>query len=540
MPPPASSTRGGARSGDVARARPGARGGYVAGGLGCVASGLAIAAAMPPWGWWPLAIAGFAGLDRLLAGRGLANRLLRGWLVGAAWLYPSTFWMLDFSAPAYLVAGALLGAYLGVACLLVPPGPARHLALPGVVALAELVRWSVPFGGVPLSTVPMSQAAAPLAPVARLGGGLALTLATVALGAAAAALWERARREGRGRGRRGRDRGRGTAGLAVPVGLVGSVGVALLVAAVLPRAEEVGRVEVALVQGGGPQRTRAATTDQGVVFARHLDASSLIRTPVDLVVWPENVVNVDLPLPSVEEGRALSELARRLDATLVAGVVESLGPDAFANYSVVVDPDGAFGDRYDKVQRVPFGEYVPFRSVMAPLSGGLIDRYVPKDAVQGSSPAVVQSPVGTLGVLISWEVFFERRARDALTHGAEVLLNPTNGSSYWLTIVQSQQVASSRLRALETDRWVLQASPTGFSAFVGPDGDVLERTGVSEQRVLQRTIGRRDGMTIASRFGPWPWLGLALALVTAAKVLAARSLPGGGGAGAGAGAEGAR
>ena len=66
-----------------------------------------------------------------------------------------------------------------------------------------------------------------------------------------------------------------------------------------------------------------------------------------------------------------------------------------------------------------------------------------------------------------------RLARKVLTDGAELLVNPTNGSSYWLTQVQTQQVASNRLRALETDRWLLQAAPTGFSAIYSPDGEVL-------------------------------------------------------------------
>ena len=112
--------------------------------------------------------------------------------------------------------------------------------------------------------------------------------------------------------------------------------------------------------------------------------------------------------------------------------------------------------------------------------------------------------VGPLGISISWEIFFDHRARDAIGNGGEVLVNPTNGSSYWLTIVQSQQIASSRLRALETDRWVLQAAPTGFSAIVSPDADVLERTGVSEQRVLYGTIDRRTGRTPAVALGGWP------------------------------------
>ena len=66
--------------------------------------------------------------------------------------------------------------------------------------------------------------------------------------------------------------------------------------------------------------------------------------------------------------------------------------------------------------------------------------------------------------MISWEVFFGGRAREGVKHGGEVLLNPTNGASYTGTIVQTQQVASSRLRAIETGRWLVQAAPTGLLA----------------------------------------------------------------------------
>ena len=64
-------------------------------------------------------------------------------------------------------------------------------------------------------------------------------------------------------------------------------------AAVAPRGHQVDTLDVALVQGGGPQRTRAADTDEREVFERHLAASEDIEGPVDLVLWPENVVNVE-------------------------------------------------------------------------------------------------------------------------------------------------------------------------------------------------------------------------------------------------------
>jgi len=143
-----------------------------------------------------------------------------------------------------------------------------------------------------------------------------------------------------------------------------------------------------------------------------------------------------------------------------------------------------------------------------------------RDLLPGAGPAVLDTSVGRLGVSISWEVFFEHRTRDAARDGAQVLLNPTNGASYWLTIVQSQQIASSRLRALETGRWLLQAAPTGFSAVIDAQGRVLERSGVSEQAVLHATVELREGDTWATRFGPWPLLAMALGLLVAARIAA--------------------
>ena len=99
---------------------------------------------------------------------------------------------------------------------------------------------------------------------------------------------------------------------------------------------------------------------------------------------------------------------------------------------------------------------------------------------------------------------------------AHILLNPTNGASYTGTIVQTQQVASSKLRAAETGRWVVQVSPTGFSAFVSPDGEVLQRTDVSEQRVIVMDVPLREGSTVYTTIGEWPWYLAALVLFAVA------------------------
>ncbi len=460
-------------------------------------AGLAIVASIPPWGWWPMAFVGIAILDRLIADQPPKVRFGRTWLVAAVWLSIGMVWMWDMTPPGYLVAVALYAGYFAVAAALVPPGRGRRLGLPAAFTLAEALRWSFPFGGVPLATLPQGQIGGPLGSVVTIAGPLLLVAVTVVVGQALASATSREHRP---------------AGIAVVV-----VVVTLVLAAVVPTPRVVGTLDVAVVQGGGPQRTRDSLAGREVVFQAHLDASELIETPVDLVLWPENVIHGGEDFAESERFVALSELARRLDAPLVVGVVESSPPDRFYNASVVIDADGEIVDRYDKVRRVPFGEVTPFRSLLQRIAGDTIQG---RDAIPGTGPAIVDTTVGPMSVAISWEVFFAGRVREGVELGGEVVLNPTNGASYWLTIIQSQQVASSRLRARETGRWVLQAAPTGFSAVIDPEGDVRQRTKVSEQAVLHATVERRVGNTWAVSLGDRPPIAAAMVLLVAAWVVA--------------------
>jgi apolipoprotein N-acyltransferase len=452
-------------------------------------AGLLLAFSVPPWGWWPLALVAFALLSHQLDQPSRRTRAGRGALFALGWFAPSVFWMVDFTLPGYAVVLGLWALFWAAVGAVTPPGRWRWLVLPAAAVLAELVRWSWPFGGQPLATIPMSQVASPLGPTVRLLGPLLLTALVVTIGVAADAFRDGARR--------------------IAVGALAGVVLVVLLAGVAPDGHPTDTIDVALVQGGGPQNTRAEDTDEREVFDRHLEASEDVEGPVDLVVWPENVVNVEGPLATHEEGEELSELARRLDTTLVVGAVEGDG-DGFHNSAIAYDSDGNEIDRYEKVRRVPFGEYVPLRGLLEPIAGNALPD---RDAIVGEGEATLDTPVGELGVVISWEVFFANRARDAIGNGGEVLLNPTNGSSYWLTIVQTQQIASSRLRAMETGRWVLQAAPTGLSAIVTPDGEVLDRTSVSERAVVQGTVELREGLTIYTKVGDWPMALLALLLV---------------------------
>lgn len=482
------------------------------------AGGLLVALSLPPWGFWPLAFVGVATFE--LAVRTAASRRARaaaGCAFALPWMLVGMAWMWFLTAPGYIVVGLLFAGGHALAAGLAPSGPWATIGRPAAHTLAEVVRMLVPFGGVPLATLGISQAGGPLLGVARLGGVVLLTWIVLQVGVALASLataLPAIRTIG----------ARPAADLTHATGAITAAVLLVALAAVAPEGadRDLAPLRVAAVQGGGRQGTSALDVPSSVVTAAHLDATATIRPDADLglVVWPEN--GIDVNGVSFTDSDALADVAaeaRRLDVPFTVGVTLDAEFSAhprdrgFVNAQVVVTPDGDVTAGYEKVRIVPFGEYVPFRSALSAL-GAPLDQ-IPSDAVRGRDPAVLTLPDGTrLGVMISWEVFFGDRG--AAAADSDILLNPTNGASYTGTILQTQQVASSRLRAVETGRWVVQVSPTGFSAFVSPDGQVFQRTGVSERRVITMDIPLRSGTTWYTALGDLPWILLATAALATA------------------------
>jgi apolipoprotein N-acyltransferase len=456
---------------------------------------LLLAASLPPWpvstGAWPLGLLGAGLLAASVDRQRLPARLLAGFVAGLGLYVPGLWWMRDFSLPGYVVATLLQAAILAAG---VAPGR-RAVAFPAALVLVEAVRGAWPFGGMPISGIDLGQVGGPLVGAARIGGRL-LVVAMVGIGGLAVAGLLRRRWA--------------AAGIGATVVLALSV-----LGAVAPDGSVDGPLTVAVVQGGGPRGLRAVLRDPGPVFDRQVEAMGQVQRPVDLVLWPEDVVDVEREIRATPEGATLSELARAHGTTLVAGVVEDVEGGRFRNAAVAWGPDGALVDRTDKVHRVPFGEYVPARSffdAFADLSA------VPRDAIPGRGPGILDTPSGRLGVVISYEIFFPERARDAVRAGGRLVLVPTNASSYRDEQIPAQEVAVARLRAVETGRWVVQAAPTGYSAVIDHRGRVVVLGGLGGAEVLGAQIDLRGGRTLFVTLGFVPWLLLACALLAAAGI----------------------
>lgn len=457
-----------------------------------VAAGALAAFSVPPWGFWIVAFPAMALLVWLLARLPRARtRALAGLLFGFGLFGPTLFWITEFHAVGYALLLLLEGSFYAAACALTPPSPRMAaIVVPAAVVLAEFARGEVPFGGLPMGGIVLGQADGPLVGAARLGGALLVTWLAVSVGSALASAWRRDWRT--------------AAGLMAVAVIVAAVGY------VSPSGDiEEERLRVAIVQGGGRRGFRAVESDPGDVLAAHLQVSQRLRGPLDLVVWPENTIDTAAIDGSIEAD-AMAAVARRVGATVVAGVTEDAAESNFQNVAVAWSPEGEIVDRYVKAHRVPFGEYVPLRSLLERI----VDlSALPRDAVAGTGPGVLHTPAGDLGVAISYEVFFGEQGRTATRAGGQVLLVPTNAASFSSSQVPTQEVAAAQLRAWETGRWVLQSAPTGYGAVIDANGRVRARTVLGRPEILTGRPELRTGRTVYVVVGDLPVVATALAIV---------------------------
>lgn len=475
-------------------------------------AGLALLAAHPPVGWWPATFLAPALLVTALwvdAARPTVSgpRALRlGALFGATVFAPMLSWLI---MPAGVIGWALLVA-VQVAWSAVLAGLIRLALdrwwLPLFVAVVwtgvDAWRGDVPLSGFEWGAISYAHTEASwLLPVARLLGGGGVTFLVVLIGVAAATSIRVTTVTVRDRGGDSVEAVLG--GVRTPlVLLVGGLLVSVL-ATVEPPGRD-GELDVLAVQGNDVRHWQDDVdiddTSLHITTALHDETLRAIERdgPPDLTVWPESSIDRD---PSSPRGRRLGELAGQAAAasgTLLAGVTLD-GPDPSQNRYVAASlyRDGFDEvDRYVKRRLVPFGEYVPARAALQWIPAL---EQVPRDAIAGAGPQVIDVAEGVrAAVIICFETMFSDVVRSNLLAGASpagVIITVTNDASFGESAEPAQHLAQSRLRAVETGRWVVHAAISGASAFVSPDGVVHDETDLFTVDSIRRTIPLASGST---------------------------------------------
>lgn len=474
--------------------------------------GALVGCSLPPLTAWPVGLVGLALVVFALSGRSFAGRLGAGMLAGVGQFAVGLAWAVQFSEAGYVVLVIVESAILALGAALVPPsGPLRAPAAAGAFTLAEWVRDSWPFGGLPLGSAALGQVGGPLQFAARLGGPLIVVFTAVLGAGAVAELVVSATTAHAHASRRANQDFPALACLVACGALAGAGSVSLPALPAHSRSGPGRELSVALVQGGGQRGLSAVEVPAARVFDAAVRETERIRGHPELILWPEDVVAMGTtPFRGSRAERTLEEIARNHHATLVAGVTEDVGATRFRNEIVAISPSGRLVATFEKVHRVPFGEYVPYRSFFSHLANLSL---VPRDAIPGHGSGMIATPAGRLAALISFEVFFADRGRSGVGAGGRVIIVPTNTSSYSNAQAPAQEIAASRLQALEEDRYVLQAAPTGYSAVINPSGAVLRETALSRPAVVEATVLELDGTTAYQAAGDLPVLIGSLVLV---------------------------
>jgi len=280
---------------------------------------------------------------------------------------------------------------------------------------------------------------------------------------------------------------------------------------------------VAVIQGDVPRAgldfnaQRRAVLDNHVRRTRELAAAVAAgeRPQPDVVIWPENSSDID-PYINADARREIGSVAREVRAPILVGAIVE-GPGRFiSNTAIVWDPDSGPGGTYVKRHPVPLAEYVPARSFFRIFSSE-VDRV--HDQRAGTEVGVLDIGGASVGDLICFEVVYDGLVDDVVDGGAGMLVVQTNNATFGYTDESAQQLAMSRLRAVEHGRSVVVAATSGISAVVAPDGSVVRSSQLFEPATFVERIAQRSSTTVATRLGAGPeWLltGVGLAALAAA------------------------
>ncbi|MEE2061718.1 apolipoprotein N-acyltransferase [Rhodococcus artemisiae] len=457
-------------------------------------------ASFPPrTGWWlaPLAI---AVLTAVLRGRTVRAGFGYGYLAGLGFFLPLLPWVGVYvgSVPWLVLAAveALAVGIFGALAAVLSRRPGAPVSIAAAWVLTEAIRARLPFGGFPWGRLAFGQAEGPLLPLASVAGAAGVGFAVAVIGTTVVAAVAAARER------------RPTVAVGWMLLTAFLFAAAPLTGVVNSASSLAPAVTVAAVQGNVPRMGLDFNAQRRAVLDNHVAATERLAADVaagrlprpQLVVWPENSSDID-PLRQADARAEIDEAAAALGVPILVGAVLDNGDGTSGNGALVWDPVTGPGDRHLKRRLVPFGEYLPLRPVIERLwpAAAQAGRFVP-----GDGTGRVELNGVPVGVATCYEVAFDDAVAESVRAGAQLLVVPTNNATFGRTEMTYQQLAMSRLRAVEHGRSVVVAATSGVSALITPDGTVTDRSTMFTADVLVGELPLSARLTWATRLGSVP------------------------------------
>ena len=476
-------------------------------------AGLALYASFPPLGWWWLSVPALAlyisRIDEARAPRALTVTFVFGmsfwiplidWIPLAVGTRPPWF-VLAFVQTLFLMAWALFARWTQLwAWARGPIMQALFYALTWAGVDAARSRW--PWSGFPWGSVALPQVDSSLGRLAPYGGTTLITVVVVFL----AVLVRRACAARDASVVREHWFSRPALALIVAGAFIAPLAVTL------PNQAENGMLRIGVVQGdialpGAQAYSREGeVTDNNVRASLELASSpELAHDPIDLAIWGEGSVDRD-PLAFPAIGQAVDRAATALDAPILIGYTNLNERDRVKNWLAVWDPGTGMDEaaRYSKHVPVPFGEFIPFRDFIASFATEVAQSS--KDMEAGEEPPLmtIEARDGRsvpLAVGICFEAAYPLVISDGVARGGQAIIVPSNNYHFRSSGESAQQGQLLRMRAMEYSRSAVQASTTGHSYVIRPDGSILASTGTEEAATLAADIPLRSSLTVTAWAG---------------------------------------
>lgn len=257
-----------------------------------------------------------------------------------------------------------------------------------------------------------------------------------------------------------------------------------------------GKISYAAVQGNTPSVGLGFNDRAKAVFNLHVESTKdLVKTSPDVIIWPENAIDVD-PFQDEEVSEAIRSLTAEIDAPLIAGAVSRVSGD-LENISVMYGESGEVVSLYSKQYLTPFGEYIPLRSIAR-----IVSRFVDDVSDFSVGARVDNHVIGgiTLAPVICFELLSDSLVRRS-AQNSDALVVQTNSATFAGTAESAQQLNITRIRAMENAREIVSVSTIGISAHIDINGQVTQQTDEDMRAVLQGEILGVANKSVASRLG---------------------------------------